>query len=117
MFRRCEDCGRVYDDIHRWTICPHRHLDENPRPIAAESSNMSDQCQAQPSKAPHPAIQAILQFFAYSHLPQHLQEVSRPFGELANKIADGPQNAEATVAIRKLLESKDAAVRAVLFKT
>lgn len=64
----------------------------------------------------HPAVQAVLQFFAYAHLPEHLQAVSKPFCELANVIADGPQNAEATVALRKLLESKDAAVRAVLFK-
>ncbi|WP_460990859.1 hypothetical protein, partial [Staphylococcus aureus] len=59
---------------------------------------------------------SVLQFFAYDHLPQHLQEVSKPFCELAEKVADGPQNAESTVALRKLLEAKDAAVRAVLFK-
>lgn len=64
----------------------------------------------------HPSIQAILQFFAFSHLPDKLQEISRPFCELAEKIADGPSNAEATVALRKLLEAKDAAVRAHLFK-
>lgn len=58
----------------------------------------------------------LLQFFAWAHLPPHLQEVSRPFGELAEKIAAGPMNAETTVALRKLLESKDCAVRAVLFK-
>lgn len=64
----------------------------------------------------HPAIAAILQFFTYTHLPPHLQDVSRPFCDLADRIADGPSNAEATVALRKLLEAKDAAVRAVLFK-
>ncbi len=64
----------------------------------------------------HPAVRAVLQFFVYSHLPAHLQGVSKPFMDLANKIAVGPQNAEATVALRKLLESKDAAVRAHLFK-
>lgn len=71
---------------------------------------MSDQ------KSRHPSIAGILQFFAYAHLPEHLQAVSRPFCELAERVADGPQNAEATVALRKLLEAKDAAVRAVLFK-
>ena len=65
----------------------------------------------------HPAVQAVLQFFAYAHLPPHLAEVSKPFCELAERVADGPQNAEATVALRKLLEAKDAAVRAVLFKS
>lgn len=59
----------------------------------------------------------ILQFFAFAHLPPHLQAVSRPFGELAEKIvADLPRNPERTVALRKLLEAKDAAVRALLFK-
>lgn len=63
----------------------------------------------------HPAIVAILRFFAYEHLPAHLQEVSRPFLELALSIADRATNAETTVALRKLLEAKDAAVRAALF--
>lgn len=59
----------------------------------------------------------ILQFFAHQHLPPPLAEVSRPFGELARKLAGMlPPNAEATVALRKLLEAKDAAVRAVLYR-
>jgi hypothetical protein len=53
------------------------------------------------------------QFFAYEHLPETLQAVSRPFGELAKHIVDTlPRNPERTVALRKLLEAKDAAVRA-----
>ncbi|SEK36361.1 hypothetical protein SAMN04515666_101329 [Bosea lupini] len=59
----------------------------------------------------------IEQFFAWSHLPPHLQAVSRPFGELAQQIvASVPRNPERTVALRKLLEAKDAAVRAVVAK-
>jgi hypothetical protein len=59
----------------------------------------------------------IFQFFSYSHLPEHLQSISKPFGELAaHIIATLPRNPERTVALRKLLESKDAAVRASLFK-
>lgn len=59
----------------------------------------------------------ILQFFGFAHLPKHLADVSEPFGVLAAKICNEvPRNAERTVALRKLLESKDAAVRAVLFK-
>ena len=55
----------------------------------------------------------ILQFFAWTHLPTHLQEVSSPFQVLARHIMDSlPRNPERTVALRKLLESKDAAVRA-----
>lgn len=59
----------------------------------------------------------LLQFFAYQHLPEKLQSISRPFGELAEKIvAELPRNPERTVALRKLLEAKDCAVRAQLFK-
>lgn len=59
----------------------------------------------------------LLQFFEYAHLPPHLQNVSKPFGDLAHWIvATLPRNPERTVALRKLLEAKDCAVRAVLFK-
>lgn len=59
----------------------------------------------------------IMQFFAYAHLPAALQAVSKPFGELAEKIvAEIPRNPKRTVALRKLLEAKDAAVRAFLAK-
>lgn len=59
----------------------------------------------------------LLQFFAYSHLPDHLQEISRHFHDMAHRIFETtPENQEQTTAIRKLLEAKDCAVRAVLFK-
>lgn len=59
----------------------------------------------------------LLQFFAYEHLPAHLQTVSKPFGDMARSLAVTlPHNAESTTALRKLLEAKDCAVRAVLFK-
>ena len=55
----------------------------------------------------------ILQFFAFDHLPNELKDVSRPFATLAMAlVADLPRNPERTVALRKLLEAKDAAVRA-----
>lgn len=58
----------------------------------------------------------IMQFFAYAHLPPHLQAVSKAFGDLALRIVETlPRNPERTVALRKLLEAKDAAVRARLF--
>lgn len=34
------------------------------------------------------APEPILQFFAFEHLPAHLQDVSRPFGELAARIVE-----------------------------
>lgn len=59
----------------------------------------------------------LLQFFTYKHLPAHLQPVSEQFCELAQEMAETlPQNPESTTALRKLLEAKDCAVRAVLFK-
>lgn len=55
----------------------------------------------------------ILRFFHYAHLPPQLQVVSKPFCDLARAIVCTlPRNAERTVALRKLLEAKDAAVRA-----
>ena len=64
---------------------------------------------------PSAAIEPIMQFFTYEHLPEHLAAVSRPFAELAgNIVATLPHNPERTVALRKLLEAKDAAVRARL---
>lgn len=72
----------------------------------------------------------MLQFFAYEHLPAHLQMVSKPFHDLAWAIVMGdnvpesgtvtigtlvPPNPERTVALRKLLEAKDAAVRAMIY--
>lgn len=57
----------------------------------------------------------IIQFFAYEHLPAHLAAVSKPFADLAHAIVETlPRNPERTVALRKLLEAKDAAVRAKL---
>lgn len=59
----------------------------------------------------------LLQFFAYEHLPAHLQEISKPFGDAARWMVDTlPVNPERSAGLRKLLEAKDCAVRARLFK-
>jgi hypothetical protein len=77
-----------------------------------------------------PVTEHIAQFFEYSHLPPHLREVSKPFCDLAFAIIGDSRgmpegtstqfpiarNPERTVALRKLLEAKDAAVRAALAK-
>jgi len=64
-----------------------------------------------------PTQEHIMQFFAYSHLPPHLQDISKPFAEMAAALVESlPRNPERTVALRKLLEGKDAAVRAFLAK-
>lgn len=76
------------------------------------------------------AREHILQFFAYEHLPPELAAVSKPFCQLAHALVEGfplnhahellaeplPRNPERTVALRKLLEAKDAAVRALIAK-
>ena len=57
----------------------------------------------------------MLKWFAYEHLPEKLQAVSKPFGDLARGLCETIEpGAERTVALRKLLEAKDAAVRAVV---
>lgn len=58
----------------------------------------------------------ILRYFTYEHLPSHLQEISRPFSQLAWKLVLGVSwnKVETEAALRKMLEAKDAAVRAGL---
>ena len=55
----------------------------------------------------------MMKWFEWSHLPEELQAVSKPFHDLANQLCEVIQaGPERTVAMRKLLEAKDAAVRA-----
>jgi hypothetical protein len=56
----------------------------------------------------------LLQFFEYSHLNTHLQSVAEPFKNLAHETAFQSRNYETLAALRKLLEAKDCAIRAVL---
>jgi hypothetical protein len=80
-----------------------------------EPRNLNDPRRA--VNAEQPQTEGMLQFFTYAHLPEHLQEVSKPFCELAKRIAETyPRNPERSAALRKLLEAKDCAVRALLYK-
>lgn len=66
----------------------------------------------------HPSTEALLTFFEYDHLPEPLRTASQPFCDLAHDLVDElPENAETTVCLRKLLESKDCAVRSVILAT
>jgi hypothetical protein len=57
----------------------------------------------------------IMKYFEYAHLPERLQEVSRPIGELAREMDEMlPDGAEKSAGLRKLLEAKDCLVRAKL---
>lgn len=59
------------------------------------------------------AADPILRYFHFAHLPPQLQVISIKFYELVCELlAILPRNAERSVALRKLLEAKDAAVRA-----
>ncbi len=58
---------------------------------------------------------SLLSFFQYGHLRESLQKVARPIGQLAMTLDEMlPDGAEKTVALRKLLEAKDCAVRSYL---
>lgn len=63
----------------------------------------------------HPGTVHLAQYFAYEHLPERLQTVSRPCGDLAAlMIATLPDGPELSAGLRKLLEAKDCFVRAAL---
>ncbi len=56
-----------------------------------------------------------IKYFAFAHLPEKLQVVSKPIGELAEKFeAELPDGPEKSAGMRKLLEAKDCFVRAAL---
>lgn len=70
----------------------------------------------------------MLKYFRYDHLPPELQQVSKKFHDMAwwicgqwwigdskDSFTGIEPGEERTVALRKLLEAKDAAVRAVVF--
>lgn len=63
----------------------------------------------------HPGTRHIARYFAFEHLPSHLRPISQGCHDLAERmirnIPDGP---ELTVGLRKLLEAKDAFLRAAL---
>jgi len=56
---------------------------------------------------------SILQFFEYDHLPEHLQETSFNFYQLAHWMDDNlPHNSQNYQGLQDLLKAKDAAIRA-----
>lgn len=69
------------------------------------------------ASGPNPDYEPMLQFFEYAHLPTFLQDISKPFGLLAQQMcASLPRNPERSAGLRKLLEAKDCAVRAQLYR-
>lgn len=66
----------------------------------------------------HQSVKDIYRFFAYEHLPEKLQAVSKIFCLAANDLLSAipSDSSELTAGLRKLLEAKDCAVRASLPK-
>jgi len=64
--------------------------------------------------APHPAVVDVLRYFDYGHLPAHLQAFSRPLHHLAHALVGQLSGPQLTIGLHKLLEAKDAFVRAAL---
>jgi len=61
------------------------------------------------------AIKHVIQFFLFGNQPKHLHDMSKAFSLLAWDLArQAPQSRETAVALRKLLEARDAALRAVI---
>ena len=78
----------------------------DPGPATAAAKGSRD---AMPQSPP------ICRYFAYAHLPAALQAVSEPFAALVDVLLKHtPPGAEQSVCLLKLLEAKDAAVRAAL---
>lgn len=68
-----------------------------------------------PNRKEEAVASPILKYFAFSHLPENLQAISRPVGELALAMENQlPDSAEKSAGLRKLLEAKDCFVRALL---
>ena len=62
---------------------------------------------------------SIIRYFAYEHLPPHLQAISKPFCDLAfstheRYLINDVDVDETLAGLRKLLEAKDAIVRSLL---
>lgn len=63
----------------------------------------------------HASISAVLKHFRFSHLPAALQDVSKPFCDLAIQMADTlPEGPDLTCGLRDLLSAKDNCVRAMV---
>lgn len=62
-----------------------------------------------------PLNHPLLKYFKYEHLPKELQKISKPFALVADGMVRSlPDNDQKNIALQKLLEAKDAAVRAAL---
>lgn len=65
----------------------------------------------------HPSTEHVMRYFDYDHLPEDLRQTSYDCKILAEQMVNRlPDSPELTVGLRKLLEAKDAFVRAAVDK-
>jgi len=83
-------------------------------PDGYKSWSPKEQFEEAYSEANEECTSPIMKYFVYKHLPEHLQEISRPIGLLAMQMDMLPDSAEKSAGLRKLLEAKDCLVRAAL---
>lgn len=73
---------------------------------------MTDTTAPQPVAQQHPDVIAILEHFAFDHLPPHLAEISMEVHDLAHSMADQLQHdPQLLLGLQHLLEAKDCLVR------
>lgn len=106
---RCANCGEPVDEA---VVTGPPECLGCQRSDAAEYAN-----RAAHARACAATDEPLLQFFTHAHLPARLAAVSKPFCELAMGISVAlPPNSQRDRALEKLLEAKDCAVRAFLFR-
>jgi len=88
---------------------------DNARALAAVKATRETELAQRLMKAIAESGERMLPWFGFSHLKDTVQDVSMIFARAAlDVVARVPAGPERTVALRKLLEGKDAAVRAAL---
>lgn len=99
----CSICGQEYGDCP----CPGPTMDEYDYEIFNGELYAMPNEETQMPEAP--------KHFKFDHLPPFLGAVSQPFAHMASWLLDTlPDCDQRDVAVQKLLEAKDAAVRARL---
>lgn len=112
----CIHCG-ADSNLRHIPVCPNYSLyDDNGDPIPAFPKFTANiKVTREDLGMVNPEASPILRYFNYLHLPEHLQDVSKMFCVLAEDLENLlPAGPEKSVALRKLLEAKDAAVRSRL---
>jgi hypothetical protein len=116
----CYVCGATSNISHHHECRNYGLYDEfnNPIKVVAKQEELlydtprgtkKENIMTDPEESP------ILRYFAFGHLPTPLRTISGKFSAMAHEMETLlPRGPEKTVALRKLLESKDAAVRAAL---